>query len=246
MLDAQFNAGKDEDGWHIGENSELTLRMTAESYERLGPGVLASKSKNIKSSMRRARIPLGPSGIPPHTKVSFERWEAYRRENGLFGWDVLITCPQEYCAELPNNCKLYDVKPETVHYNGIRLPAILTSGFRSEVDEEDLTDVLEWLGMIAIQAPRVYVNDSMDPYVCRRSQGEGDGVILAKRVRWRGLLGSQFVTEVFDTFGTMQLDLTLITLHGWPEEGSEGDKKVSWSWIRGREKMIALPARGDR
>ena len=45
---------------------------------------------------------------------------------------------------------------------------------------------------------RILVNDSVNPYVCKYDRDEGYEVVEVLRVRWRGLLSSQFVRETMD------------------------------------------------
>lgn len=158
---ATVNASQEEDGWHISNDSQLILRMTSESYQRLGPGVVAPQPKKLshRSDIRKVRIPLGPSGISSQTEAAFERWEAYRHQNGLSGWDVFVTCSGEHCQGLPTYCDQRQVQPMMRHYEGVYLPATLAKQppLPSDMDEEDLADILEWLGMVSIESPRYII-----------------------------------------------------------------------------------------
>jgi ribonucleases P/MRP protein subunit RPP40 len=63
--------------------------------------------------------------------------------------------------------------------------------------------LLEWLGLVFIDSPRIRADDDIDPYLCRYQLPEslGNGYQDTEprelvHVRWQGLLTSQFVTEL--------------------------------------------------
>lgn len=64
--------------------------------------------------------------------------------------------------------------------------------------------LLEWLGLVLLNSPRVNINDAVDPYLCRyelpeAAQGkEEDQAASCKlhHLRWRGFMSSRFITSV--------------------------------------------------
>ena len=65
----------------------------------------------------------------------------------------------EHCQGLPTYCDQRQVEPMMRHYEGVCLPAMLTKQppLSSDMDEEDLADILEWLGMVSIESPRYVI-----------------------------------------------------------------------------------------
>ncbi|MCJ1368302.1 hypothetical protein MMC16_007444 [Acarospora aff. strigata] len=64
--------------------------------------------------------------------------------------------------------------------------------------EDYAVDTSEWLGLLALDSPRVQAGNSIDPYLCRyeipsSQQPQGTNLV---RIRWRGLLPVGWITRL--------------------------------------------------
>ena len=72
------------------------------------------------------------------------------------------------------------------------------------VDPAFEEQLLEWLGLVLLDSPRVSVNDEIDPYLCRYNipgiqevQGKHDiAVQTLYHMQWKGLAPSSFVLRM--------------------------------------------------
>ena len=65
---------------------------------------------------------------------------------------------------------------------------------------EDSLDILEWLGMVALQSPRVAEADGIDPFLARYAipGGIDDAQVRhVVRVRWRGFIGVEWMEKIW-------------------------------------------------
>ena len=73
------------------------------------------------------------------------------------------------------------------------------------VDPTFEEQLLEWLGLVLLDSPRVRANDEIDPYLCRYDipeiqevQGKHDTAVQTLfHVQWKGLAPSSFVLRMF-------------------------------------------------
>lgn len=59
-------------------------------------------------------------------------------------------------------------------------------------------DVVEWLGLVALESPRVQNNDSVDPHLCRWAYPAGttEGATPIRVLRWKGMVDSSWITQL--------------------------------------------------
>jgi hypothetical protein len=74
-------------------------------------------------------------------------------------WESYNIKFSEHCQDLPMFCDQYQVQPMMKHFEGVCLPVALTEQppLASDMDDEDLADILEWLGMVGIESPRYVI-----------------------------------------------------------------------------------------
>ena len=89
----------------------------------------------------------------------------------------------------------------------IRTPAVLVPGLStppthtvsSSDFEEWALEMHEWLGLVALQSPRVQANVSIDPYLCRYQVPNHEDAIATDLVimGWTGFLPAEWVRSLF-------------------------------------------------
>ena len=72
----------------------------------------------------------------------------------------------------------------------------------SDAEEEDSIELLEWLGLVALDSPRISSSDSIDPYLSRYSVPtvDDDSSPETKEVvsiRWKGFLRAELARDLF-------------------------------------------------
>ena len=65
--------------------------------------------------------------------------------------------------------------------------------------EEGAITLHEWLGVIAMNSPRVRDGDTIDPYLCRYSVPGSSGVTVntVNKVSWHGFIPAAWVLQLF-------------------------------------------------
>ncbi|KDQ19502.1 hypothetical protein BOTBODRAFT_62862 [Botryobasidium botryosum FD-172 SS1] len=69
-------------------------------------------------------------------------------------------------------------------------------GAEKEEEGENISDFLEWVGMVAVGSQRLQVNDRVDPYLALYSPPAGSAPGGVTHVRWTGVLSASFVRRV--------------------------------------------------
>lgn len=96
-----------------------------------------------------------------------------------------------------------EAKAEVVQMDGVLVP-----GFGAEFrdDEEgrvEAEELLEWIGLVGLDSPRVRAADDIDGFLSRYTvpgQGEGEGGASTEdlvRIAWNGFMPSSWVAKVF-------------------------------------------------
>jgi Ribonuclease P 40kDa (Rpp40) subunit len=68
------------------------------------------------------------------------------------------------------------------------------------LDAEASYELIEWLGLVVLQSPRVLHGDSIDPYLSRYAAPEGSTEIQSLRIiKWQGLIGARWLTRMLNT-----------------------------------------------
>lgn len=81
------------------------------------------------------------------------------------------------------------------------LPQSITDEQNSSEIEEWSQDVVEWLGLVALESDRVRYNSGVDPYLCRWAfpEGTNEHPIPVRVLRWKGMVDSSWVTQLLIT-----------------------------------------------
>ncbi|KAK5121545.1 hypothetical protein LTR16_004319 [Cryomyces antarcticus] len=181
----------------------------------------------LEMLMERAAIELNlrlPSMV--HGKKGFERivwacknvlnhsltWLFYdlRAADGSVG-PYLFQPPSSYCAQCSASGPISKHYPlqRTVQPECLRMSRVAVPQFPTTLKEDDVletTELLEWLGLVTIDSPRVRIDDNIDPYLSRYalpgfdSPGEEDSTAVARelvRLRWHGFIPPKFITQLF-------------------------------------------------
>jgi hypothetical protein len=71
----------------------------------------------------------------------------------------------------------------------------------SDIFDTDATyEIVEWLGLVLLQSPRVLHGDNIDPYLSRYAAPEGSSELQSLRiVKWQGLIGARWLTRILNT-----------------------------------------------
>lgn len=90
-------------------------------------------------------------------------------------------------------------RPTYREIDGCPLPHVdAEEAIADPIYEEQL---LEWLGLVLLNSPRIMKDDSVDPYLCRYEfpesadvRAKGDATSKLHRVQWRGFMPTRFIT----------------------------------------------------
>jgi ribonuclease P/MRP protein subunit RPP40 len=68
------------------------------------------------------------------------------------------------------------------------------------VNAEATYEIIEWLGLVVLQSPRVLHGDNIDPYLSRYAPPEGCTETPSLRIiHWQGLIGARWLTGMLNT-----------------------------------------------
>lgn len=90
-------------------------------------------------------------------------------------------------------------EPKESNMKGVLLPTFPDA--MSDEDQEESTELLEWLSLAMIDSPRIRESDTIDPYLCRYqvpSSGSGEPAKPADLVayKWHGFMPTDFATKI--------------------------------------------------
>ena len=62
-------------------------------------------------------------------------------------------------------------------------------------------NVVEWLGLVALESPRIQAKDMVDPYLSRWTfpEGTSEHATPVRALRWEGMIDSGWVTQLLIT-----------------------------------------------
>ncbi|KAL5420845.1 hypothetical protein PMIN04_006093 [Paraphaeosphaeria minitans] len=94
------------------------------------------------------------------------------------------------------------IEPTSTKLPRTLVPALTTSDLSAIYEAEDALALHEYIGMMCLNSPRVFAEDSIDPHLSRYEVPTFNELVeLATRdmvrVRWRGFIPPQFVQELF-------------------------------------------------
>ena len=63
---------------------------------------------------------------------------------------------------------------------------------------DDYLEILEWLGLVVLDSPRIHPNDSIDPHLCQYEIPNPEEVCMTPLVKltWHALLSAEWITKV--------------------------------------------------
>jgi ribonuclease P/MRP protein subunit RPP40 len=89
--------------------------------------------------------------------------------------------------------------PTTTNIPNILVPTI--TSVSDTYDADAAADLLEWLGLVSLDSPRIRADDSIDPYLSRYQVPElGEGSPITRnlvRMRWYGFIPPTFIRDVY-------------------------------------------------
>lgn len=68
--------------------------------------------------------------------------------------------------------------------------------------KESCEELSEWLGMVALDSPRIFEDDATDPFLCRYSvpgREESAQSLNLVRLRWHGLIPPKWIMQLVIT-----------------------------------------------
>ena len=92
--------------------------------------------------------------------------------------------------------------PEVVRCENVLVPAFGNTGDTASKDdffEDWALDVHEWLGLVALQSPRIRTDDEIDSYLSRYSVPECDSAVASDLIilKWTGFIPALWVRNLF-------------------------------------------------
>jgi len=148
-----------------------------------------------------------------HGKKGFERL-VYAAKNVLNRSLTWLFCDLNAEQDLAGSSPLDQHHPTIVqggprhnvleHVLGPPLSQVYSQFFDPTVsdglDIEATYELIEWLGLVALQSPRLLHSDLIDPYLSRYTVPEGSTEIQSLRViEWQGFIGSRWLTRMLNS-----------------------------------------------
>ncbi|OCL01504.1 hypothetical protein AOQ84DRAFT_306556 [Glonium stellatum] len=183
----------------------LKLELDRPTYERCGLVGKPIPDGGRKHAKSRYAIEYNlrlPSML--HGKRGFERlvWACKNVLNNSLAW--LFHDPQAPSSEsespIAKHCPiLKSIRPTITNLPNTLVPTITAISDTYNADAS--ADLLEWLGLVSLDSPRIRAHDSIDPYLSRYQVpelGESDPVARnLVRMRWYGFIPPNFIRDVY-------------------------------------------------
>ena len=79
------------------------------------------------------------------------------------------------------------------------MQSLSSNTLASVVEEEDALDILEWLGLVSLQSPRIQVQDRIDPYLSRYSIPGAESAVRTEvvTIKWQGFMPGEWTRDLF-------------------------------------------------
>lgn len=94
-------------------------------------------------------------------------------------------------------------RPVVTRLESILVPSMELKVQPQDANSEDFEDasleLLEWLGMLSLQSPRLSSTDAINPYLCRYDLKERDGTTVSPvmKITWRGFFPAKWIHELY-------------------------------------------------
>ncbi|OJD12212.1 hypothetical protein AJ78_07153 [Emergomyces pasteurianus Ep9510] len=189
----------------------LRLELDKNSFERVGLDGKSIRSGGRKHVKERYAVEINlrlPSML--HGKKGFER--IVRAFKNVLTTSVtwlfcdLTTSPTYSEEEAPikkHYPQMVQCIPDMKVLAKITVPPLHLSGLETESGKkflhETCDEIQEWLGLVFLDSPRVYANDTIDVYLSRYSPPNQDECVPVDLVRisWKGLLPCAWIAQLF-------------------------------------------------
>ncbi|KAK0659842.1 Ribonuclease P protein subunit p40 [Lasiodiplodia hormozganensis] len=188
----------------------LRLELDRVTYEKCGLVGKPIPHGGRKHTKERFAVELElrqPSML--HGKKGFERivWAFKNVLNRSLTWlfhDVQSPGQPPSGPILAHSPQVLTSRPDRLHLPQVKTPAL--TSVADLCDAEYSTEVLEWLGMVSLESPRINATDDIDSFLSRyevpmpyRSDGDADAPVVGgvTRLRWRGLVPSAFLLRLW-------------------------------------------------
>ncbi|KAJ7781979.1 ribonuclease P 40kDa subunit-domain-containing protein [Mycena maculata] len=226
-----------DDSWCLDPRGLLTLHLSPESYQTLGPTgkKLPFKAHAEKHTVALPLVP-NPESVSNQAKTPWDAalaaWDQRRAQAGEGPWSVLYCANDERAtARFANDNKhgelVRRVRCDVRTAQNVRVPVVslparpnadIDAGGAVEDWEADMGSLFEWMGLAGLGAQRLHANDRVDPYVAVYDSPAPSVVGDVTHLRWRGFLSPVFVQSVIDAVvsSTSSPQFVSITSHAFP------------------------------
>ncbi|GKZ29056.1 ribonuclease P protein subunit p40 [Aspergillus brasiliensis] len=190
----------------------LKLELSKEIFERTGLTGKPVRSGGRKHAKERFVVEINlrlPSML--HGKKGFERivWAFKNVLTQSVAWlffDLTTSSggvSEDDLSLKGNQPQIIDCQPVITEHSNILSPPLpgpdITDESREAAELEDhCNELSEWLAMVSLESPRVYVNDHVDPYLSRYSVPDSYNAKSTNLVslKWRGFIPSRWIVEL--------------------------------------------------
>lgn len=183
----------------------LKLELDRPTYERCGLVGKPIPDGGRKHAKARYAIEYNlrlPSML--HGKRGFERlvWACKNVLNNSLTWLFHDFQPPSSETETPiaKHCPmLKSIRPTITNLPNTLVPTI--TSVSDMYDADAAADLLEWLGLVSLDSPRIRADDSIDPYLSRYQVPElsesGPVARNLVKMQWYGFIPPTFVRDVY-------------------------------------------------
>lgn len=214
------------DAWCIDNRGVLSLAVHKHTYQRLG---IAGEPLPFKNSGHEfaIHIPLqdkstGPF-LTPHQQKAINAFDTTDLASSEQEWNIIFCCNGTDAStyQTLRSLTTITVTPEVDKMDNVHFPSSTRISRPQSIDdaiawEEEVTALFEWVGMAALQSPRLFIHDHVDPYISVYEPPSHTEATALTHIRWRGLMPPQFVKKIVDAVADAPDGFAAITAHAFP------------------------------
>jgi ribonuclease P/MRP protein subunit RPP40 len=184
----------------------LRLELPKELYERcglVGHAIPDGGRKHIKSrfavevNLRQASMVHGKKGFErivwafknvlsePVKWLFHDHWTSQTLESGSIPLSLHEPANKE-------------AEPVVARLKDVQVPDMRSWSEEPERDNDDAIALLDWLGMVAMDSPRISASDSIDPFLARYEVPGRESAATSNLVKvcWHGFVQSQWIRQL--------------------------------------------------
>jgi ribonucleases P/MRP protein subunit RPP40 len=133
-------------------------------------------------------------------------------------------------------------KPSVSQLTNVNLPPLTPA--TDKVDPAYAEEMYEWLGLVALESPRINVGDKIDPYLSRYAvpdlepTGGSSGSVAQGNIvklRWQGFIPTRFVLELWSLSSGMAggswVAINACSFGGRGYTALQVGSSVSYAWV---------------